>query len=208
MKIILSRVTLTVFAQPDGDAHFVPRPIFRFPASPPSRKAEAKRDSDRERIMSSGRHGRHFESPAQHAEEVAVTAVAPVVDVQQSRSPSLRQRQLRNLPVRDMLDVINSAPGANYTEGTGWGGAERMTSVHGASVRDNTYAFDGVNMNDPVNMHPITNLNFDAIEEVEMIRAATAEVGLPGAYVNIVTRPAATSSRAPLYNVTRTFQQL
>lgn len=125
-------------------------------------------------------------------EEVTVTAAAPVVDVQQSKiAVSVDQNILRSVPVaRDMHDVINSAPGANYSEGTGWGGAERMTSIHGSSVRDNTYAFDGVNMNDPVNMHPITNLNFDVIEEVEMILGGqSAEVGFTaGAYVNIVTR--------------------
>ena len=146
-------------------------------------------------------------------EEVAVTAAAPVVDVQQSKiAVSVDNDMLRNLPVaRDMLDVINSAPGANYTEGTGWGGAERMTSIHGASVRDNTYAFDGVNMNDPVNMHPITNLNFDAIEEVEMILGGqTAEVGYTaGAYVNIVTRSGGNkfSGGITFYNVNENLVQ-
>ncbi len=149
------------------------------------------------------------------AEEVSVTAVAPVVDVQQSKiAISVDNNMLRNLPVaRDMLDVINSAPGANYSEGAGWGGADRMTSVHGASVRDNTYAFDGVNMNDPVNMHPITNLNFDVIEEVEMILGGqSAEVGYTaGAYVNIVTRSGGNkfSGGATLYNINESyFQQL
>ncbi len=195
--------------------------IFRFPALPPgtySLKAELPgfRTAEREDIVI--RVGMVVTlditmQMASIAEEVAVTAVAPVVDVQQSKiSVSVDNNMLRNLPVaRDMLDVINSAPGANYTEGTGWGGAERMTSVHGASVRDNTYAFDGVNMNDPVNMHPITNLNFDAIEEVEMILGGqTAEVGYTaGAYVNIVTRSGGNkfSGGVTIYNVNENLVQ-
>ncbi|OGD17804.1 MAG: hypothetical protein A2W03_14825 [Candidatus Aminicenantes bacterium RBG_16_63_16] len=148
-------------------------------------------------------------------EEVAVTAVAPVVDVQQSKiAISVDSNQLRNLPVaRDMLDVINSAPGANYSEGGGWGGADRMTSIHGSSVRDNTYAFDGINMNDPVNMNPVTNINFDVIEEVEMILGGqSAEVGFTsGAYVNIVTRSGGNkfTGGVTFYNINENyFQQL
>ncbi|MBS3819967.1 TonB-dependent receptor, partial [bacterium] len=66
----------------------------------------------------------------------------------------------------------------------------RTSSIHGGTVRSNTYAFDGVNMNDPVVMYPLTNINFDVMEEVEMITAGLpASVGYTtGAYVNIVTR--------------------
>ena len=111
--------------------------VFRFPALPPgtySLKAELPGFKTAERDDIVIRVGMVVTLDitmqlASIAEEVAVTAVAPVVDVQQSKiSVSVDNNMLRNLPVaRDMLDVINSAPGANYTEGTGWGGAERMT---------------------------------------------------------------------------------
>ncbi len=125
-------------------------------------------------------------------EEVTVTAGAPVIDIRQSKiAVTVDQAVLTNVPIRrDVHDVINSLPGANFSEETGWAGAHRMTSVHGSSVRDNVYSFDGVNMNDSVNMHPVTNINFDVIEEVEaMLGGLPAEVGFAtGAYVNIVTR--------------------
>lgn len=197
--------------------------FFRFPALPPGTynlKAELQGFKTVEREAIVIRVGMVVTLEIQMevatlAEEVAVTAAAPTVDVQQSKiAISVDNNMLRNLPVaRDMLDVINSAPGANWSEGGGWGGADRMTSIHGSSVRDNTYAFDGVNMNDPVNMNPVTNLNFDVIEEVEMILGGqSAEVGFTaGAYVNIVTRSGGNkfSGGVTLYNINENyFQQL
>ncbi|MGQ9638487.1 MAG: TonB-dependent receptor [Thermodesulfobacteriota bacterium] len=125
-------------------------------------------------------------------EEMIVTAAAPTVDVRQSKiAVTVDEAILQNAPIaRDMHAVVNFLPGATYSQDTGWSGAGRMTSVHGSSVRDNVYAFDGTNMNDPVQMNPITNINYDVIEEVEaMLGGFPAEVGYAaGAYVNIVTR--------------------
>lgn len=195
--------------------------FFRFPALPPGTYAltaemQGFQTAKRSDIVVRVGMVVHLDISMQVAtveQEVTVTAVAPVVDVQQSKiAVSVDHNMLRNVPVaRDMHDIINSAPGANYSEGSGWGGADRMTSIHGASVRDNTYAFDGVNMNDPVNMHPITNLNFDVIEEVELILGGqSAEVGYTaGAYVNIVTRSGGNkfSGGATLYNTNKSFVQ-
>ena len=121
-------------------------------------------------------------------EEVTVTAASPVVDVEQSKVTVVMDKDLlRNIPMaRDLYDIVNSAPGA-ISEGMTY---RRTSSIHGATVRDNTYAFDGVNMNDPVVMYPLTNINFDVMDEVEMVTAGhPASVGYTsGAYINVVTR--------------------
>ena len=121
-------------------------------------------------------------------EEITVTEASPVVDVEQSKlSVSMDQQLLRNAPfARDLYDIVNFTPGAISEEDP----VKRTTSIHGATVRENTYSFDGVNMNDPVTMYVLTNINFDVMEEVEMVTAALpASVGFTsGAYINVVTR--------------------
>jgi len=120
--------------------------------------------------------------------EITVTEASPVVDVEQSKvSVSMDQQLLSNIPLaRDIYDIVNSAPGAISEEES----ARRTTSMHGATVRENTYSIDGVNMNDPVTMYVLTNINFDVMDEVEMVTAAfPASVGFTsGAYINVVTR--------------------
>jgi hypothetical protein len=121
-------------------------------------------------------------------EEITITAASPTVDVEQSKISVVMDKDLlKNIPMaRDLYDIVNSAPGA-ITEDVTY---RRTSSVHGGTVRSNTYAFDGVNMNDPVVMYPLTNINFDVMDEVEMITAGhPASVGYTdGAYINVVTR--------------------
>lgn len=121
-------------------------------------------------------------------EEVTVTAPSPVVDVEASKvSVTMTSELLRNVPIaRDLYDIVNAAPGV-VSEGVTY---RRTSSIHGGTVRSNTYAFDGVNMNDPVVMYPLTNINFDVMDEVEIVLAGhPAEVGYTdGGYINIVTK--------------------
>jgi hypothetical protein len=121
-------------------------------------------------------------------EQITVTASSPVVDVEQSKISVVMDKDLlKNIPMaRDLYDIVNSAPGA-ISENQSY---RRTSSIHGATVRSNTYAFDGVNMNDPVVMYPLTNINFDVMDEVEMVTAGhPASVGYTdGAYINVVTR--------------------
>jgi len=121
-------------------------------------------------------------------EQITVTAASPVVDVQSTKVTVVMDRELlKNIPMaRDLYDIVNSAPGA-VSEGMTY---RRTSSILGGTVRGNTYAFDGVNMNDPVVMYPLTNINFDVMEEVEMIMSGhPASVGYTdGAYINVVTR--------------------
>jgi hypothetical protein len=66
----------------------------------------------------------------------------------------------------------------------------RTSPIAGGTVRGNQYSIDGVTINDPVVMYPMTNINIDLYEEVEMgMFGYTAEVGLAdGGYINIVTK--------------------
>jgi hypothetical protein len=121
-------------------------------------------------------------------EEVTVTAASPVIDVRQSKiSFTIGFNFLRETPLaRDLYRIVNASPGA-ISEGNYF---QRTTSVHGSTVRSNNYALDGISVNDPVTMYPITNINFDVFEEIEIVTGGhPASSGFTdGAYVNIVTR--------------------
>ncbi|MFB0566490.1 MAG: carboxypeptidase regulatory-like domain-containing protein [Candidatus Aminicenantaceae bacterium] len=124
-------------------------------------------------------------------EEITITAASPVVDVEQTKiAVTMDSDLLKNIPLaRDLYDIVNAAPGA-ISEESSLSSLRRTTSIHGGTVRSNTYALDGVNVNDPVVMYPLSNINFDVMDEVEMITAGhPAEVGYTdGAYINVVTR--------------------
>ena len=121
-------------------------------------------------------------------EEITVTAPSPVVDMEQTKiSVIMGEALLRNIPMaRDFYDIVNSAPGA-ISEGVE---NRRTTTIRGSSVRGNTYALDGVDMNDPQTRVLVTNVNFDVIDEVEIVLGGhPPEVGYTdGAYINVVTR--------------------
>ncbi len=169
---------------------------FRFPALPPGRyiltaELAGFKTTKREEIVV--RVGMFVDiditlEMAAIQEEVTVTAASPTVDVEQSKITVVMDKDvLKNIPLaRDLYDIVNAAPGA-ISEGMTY---RRTSSIHGATVRSNTYAFDGVNMNDPVVMYPLTNINFDVMDEVEIVTAGhTASVGYTdGAYINVVTR--------------------
>lgn len=121
-------------------------------------------------------------------EELTVTAPSPTVDVESTKVVmTMDQELLNNIPTsRDIYDIVNAAPGA-ISENVIY---RRTSSIHGGSVAGNTYAFDGVYINEPRVNYAMTNVNFDVMEEVEMITASqTADVGFTeGGYINIVTR--------------------
>ncbi len=120
-------------------------------------------------------------------QEITVTAPSPTVDVKSTKIASVIDKDiLKNIPLaRDLYDIINTAPGAVSEAAT-----RSRAAVHGSTVRGNTYAFDGVTMNDPAVMSPLTNINFDVIEEIEIETAGhPASIGVTdGAYINVVTK--------------------
>ncbi|UCC39288.1 MAG: TonB-dependent receptor [Candidatus Aminicenantes bacterium] len=121
-------------------------------------------------------------------EEVTVIAASPVVDMEQAKvAVTMDKNLLRNIPMaRDLYDVVNSAPGA-LSEGVEY---RRTSSIRGSTIRGNTYALDGVDVNDPATRYLVTNINFDIMDEVEMVLGGhPPEVGYTdGAYINVVTR--------------------
>ncbi len=121
-------------------------------------------------------------------EEVTVIGESPTVDVKVSKtSVNYSKSYIYNIPMaRDLYAVLNSMPGA-VSENVSY---RRTSYMAGGTVRGNQYSIDGVTINDPVVMYPMTNINIDVYEEVEMgMFGHTADVGLAdGGYINIVTK--------------------
>jgi hypothetical protein len=121
-------------------------------------------------------------------EEVTVIGESPTVDVKVSKTAvNYSKSYIYNIPMsRDLYDVLNSMPGS-VSENVSY---RRTSYMAGGTVRGNQYSIDGVTINDPVVMYPMTNVNVDVYEEVEMgMFGHTADVGLAdGGYVNIVTK--------------------
>lgn len=115
--------------------------------------------------------------------EIVVTDRAPAVDVESTRTgATLSEELLRNLPgVRDYQSAMAVVPGV-----VGGGNA----NMHGGFSTGNQFYVDGVNTTDPVTNTFNVNMNYDAIESVQVITGGMdAEYGRSlGGVVNIVTK--------------------
>jgi hypothetical protein len=169
---------------------------FRFPALPPGLytltfELSGFRGIQRERInLQAGQSiGIDAEmSLAQIQESLTVVGEAPVID---TRSSALVNRvdlaTMENVPVaREFTQLLNIMPGitnANYDFAP-------VNNVHGSTARQNQYALDGVNTNDPVTNTTSTTLPPDAFQEVQVTTAGiSAEFGDAGGGVfNYVTK--------------------
>ncbi len=121
-------------------------------------------------------------------EETTFNIPAPTGDPESSKiSTGIEKSLIERIPVsRDLLGIISLAPGiipefAFFPE---------SVTIHGSSVRANTYALENMSLNDPVGMYPQTNVDFDAIDEIEVITGGhPAQVGIvDGGFINVVTR--------------------
>lgn len=115
---------------------------------------------------------------------IIVEDVAPLVDVEKTRmGVILGEKQLRDLPTagRDYQSVISVAPGV-----VGSGNA----NIHGGMDDQNQFYIDGVNVTDPMTNTFSANMNYDAIEAVEVMTGGLdAEYGRSlGGGVNVVTK--------------------
>jgi len=121
-------------------------------------------------------------------EEITVVGESPTVDVKSSKTAVNYSKDfIYNIPMsRDLYDVLNSMPGS-VSEGVSY---RRTSYVAGGTVRGNQYSVDGISINDPVVMYPMTNINIDVYEEVEFgLFGHTADIGIAdGGFVNIVTK--------------------
>ncbi len=124
----------------------------------------------------------------QVAEELTVTAEAPVVDTTGNAVSTLYDKDwVRNAPLRrfTFFDLINAAPGVAQNTSTN----SRSTSL-GSNTTDNAYLLDGTDFTAPLTGAAWPWPNTDAIEEIEVLSlGAPAEYGnLQGAVFNVVTR--------------------
>ncbi len=117
-------------------------------------------------------------------EEIVVEETVPVVDVTSTRKGvTLSKEMLRDIPNagRDYQTAMVMSPGI-----TGGGNP----NVAGGFDSSNQYYVDGVNTTDPITNTFSMNMNFDAIEEIQVITGGMdAEYGRAlGGAVNMITR--------------------
>jgi len=121
---------------------------------------------------------------SQGEEVILVIDEAPVVDVEKTQMGiNLTAEQLRDLPSagRDYQSAMAIAPGV-----VGGGNA----NMHGGMGNANQFYVDGVNATDPLTSTFSMNMNYDAIEELQVITGGMdAEYGRSlGGAINIVTK--------------------
>jgi uncharacterized protein YneR len=113
-------------------------------------------------------------------ENIEVSGQAPTVDVQTTAKTSNVTTELINaIPLgRTIADIFTLVPGV--TNGT----------AHGSSVRSNSWAIDGVNVNDPVVGTQNVTISTDVLEEVAVtVGGIGAEyANATGAVINAVTK--------------------
>lgn len=128
--------------------------------------------------------------PARLEVTVTVEAASPMVDVKSAQlSETASGDLIENVPTgRTFVDIFNLMPGVvsgKYNVAT-----TGANVVHGGSVRQNVFALDGVNVNDPLVAYPGTDVNPEMIQEVQVTTAGmSAEFGsASGAVFNVITK--------------------
>lgn len=126
-------------------------------------------------------------------EEIVVEGALPVIDATRSGiSTNLTDESLADLPVgRSYQDAVNLLPGVYGRVNTQTGGpGNGNPSVRGEGQYGNNYLVDGVSTRDPATKTFGTNVNFDAIQEIQVFTdGAPAEFGqATGMLVNVVTK--------------------
>ncbi len=125
--------------------------------------------------------------------DVVVEEVLPVIDTTRSAiSTELSAATLANLPVgRSYQDAVNIVPGVSGRVDTQNGGPSNGNpSVRGEGQYGNNYLLDGISTRDPATKTFGTNVNFDAISDIQVYTdGAPAEFGqATGMLVNVVTK--------------------
>jgi hypothetical protein len=114
-------------------------------------------------------------------EQVNVTATAPTIDVKSSATAnSFKADLIQNLPIgRNLGTVVTLAPGVVSSQ-----------NVKGGTASNTIYHVDGLYANDPDNAQTGADVDFNVMEEVEVMTGGMpAEVGMAsGGYVNAVTK--------------------
>ncbi|UCF67481.1 MAG: TonB-dependent receptor, partial [Acidobacteriota bacterium] len=124
---------------------------------------------------------------AELKEVVEVKAKEQIIDLDSGESTTaISDDFFADLPVlgREYQNVLTLAPGVNDTDGDG------NPTVHGSRARDFKLTVDGVSNVDPLTGQFMSNINPDAIEEIEVIDAgADASFGgAAGGFGRIITK--------------------
>ncbi len=120
------------------------------------------------------------------SESITVTAESPVVDpTRVTQTTRLSTQEYEKAPIgRSYQTITTYAPGVLDPDGDG------NANVNGSISAANQYIFDGVDTTDPTTGTFSSNLNFEAIQEVNVYTSGiSAEYGRStGAVVNVITK--------------------
>ncbi len=128
--------------------------------------------------------------PLAGAEEtVTVTAASPVIDtVHADYSTNFAQELVKNVPTtrNSYFDLLVSVPGVKADHSIN---ISRF-SIYGSNIDQNSYQYDGMDVNSVSSGGPWDYPNYDIIQEIEVLGVgASAEFsGFQGGVVNIVTK--------------------
>lgn len=121
-------------------------------------------------------------------EETTVKIPSPMGDAESTKiAANIPKNLIERIPLsRDIHDIIALAPGVILAQDF----FPKTAVIHGSSARANLYALESASLNDPAGMHLLTNINFDVIEEVEVITGGLpAQIGVvDGGYINVVSK--------------------
>ena len=130
---------------------------------------------------------------ADDTEVMVVESARPVIDgTRSSFSNSLSEDLLQNLPVgRSYQDAVAMLPGVSgRTDSSKGGPSDGNPSVRGEGQYGNNYSVDGVSTRDPATKTFGSNVNFDAIQDIQVYTdGAPAEFGqFAGMLVNVAIK--------------------
>ncbi len=119
-------------------------------------------------------------------EAVEVAGAPPILDATSSATTTILERQvIKELPTsRTFLDLSYLAPGVVNDRGTGY------PSINGASLEENRYFVDGLDVTDPGTGTLETTLPVDFLQEVDIKTGGFGPEygGALGGIINVVTR--------------------
>ena len=125
---------------------------------------------------------------SEEGQEAKAPGQPPVMDRISGRTTVVREQEfLHHMPLaRDFGAVLSLAPGLVFPDHKVSG----QPAAQGGTVQDSAYILDGVNLNGALSAAPVFNIDFDLIEDIQVI-ASGQPVSQPtagGATVQVVTK--------------------
>src|SRR5207247_8546795 len=128
-------------------------------------------------------------------EAVVVSGESPVVDMKGTTvGADYSKEMLEDVPsARDIWSLMEQTPAVvtdKFNVGGIESGLQSLFSARGGSWQQNQFNLDGINVTDPSAIGATDfYFDFDTFEEVQVSTGATsAEVTVPGVFINIVTK--------------------